>query len=306
MAQVWDADHELTADQAAELIVRQFPGLEPVHIEMIGVGWDNVAFRVNERWVFRFPRRKLGTDLIVNESRILPLLAPALPLPIPAPRFFGRAEGDYPYDFAGYALIPGETACCRQWTDTERVETAADLARFLAALHSIPIPTGATWAPGDLLRRADLPYRAPKLKERLQSLQGLVDEVDAARLCDLVDRLVQTPPHGGPPCWQHGDLYPRHLLADDRGRLCGVIDWGDVHLGDPAGDLAIVYTFLPAVAHDRFWHTYGPADEATKNRARFRAIHYGAILTTYGREIGDAPIREVGEYALRAATDAAD
>ena len=39
------------------------------------------------------------------------------------------------------------------------------------------------------------------------------------------------------PVFVHGDLYSRHLLVDDAGRPCGVIDWGDCHVGDPAVDL---------------------------------------------------------------------
>src|SRR6266849_3644209 len=40
-------------------------------------------------------------------QRVLPLLAPHLPLPIPAPEFVGIPDEGYPYPFAGYELIPG-------------------------------------------------------------------------------------------------------------------------------------------------------------------------------------------------------
>ncbi len=44
---------------------------------------------------------------------------------------------------------------------------------------------------------------------------------------------------------------------------------------------------------------YGPIDDATWNRARFRVIHYGALLVEYGTDTADKLIRAVGEYALR-------
>lgn len=301
---VWNADYELTIDAAALLIALQFPALIPVRIEMLGAGWDNVAYRVNEEYVFRFPRRKMGADLIANEVRALPNLAHSVHLPIPVPEHIGDPHGDYPYPFAGYRLIPGTTACRVDWTDEARAENAAALARFLSALHSIPVTTETrTWAPGDLIRRMDIPFRLPQLKERLEGIDGLVSGIDIGRLrrrvADLDDSSLRTEPG----CWVHGDLYARHLLVDEHLCLCGVIDWGDVHLGDPAVDLSIVYSFLPPSARPAFWTVYGEVDTQTQQRARFRAIHYGALLTTYGIDVGDEAIRRVAEYALKVAAE---
>jgi hypothetical protein len=46
-----------------------------------------------------------------NEARIMPRLAPHLPLPVTAPTHVAPADADYPFLFAGYPLIPGITAC---------------------------------------------------------------------------------------------------------------------------------------------------------------------------------------------------
>src|SRR4051812_7317300 len=139
MPHLWDADIHLPPARIAALIESQFLELAPVRVEALGRGWDNVAVRVNGRYVFRFPRRKLGAALIEREARALPLLAPHLPLPVPVPRFLGRPEGDYPYPFAGYHLIPGTTACGVGWTEEQRTRNAIPLGRFLAALHAVPI-----------------------------------------------------------------------------------------------------------------------------------------------------------------------
>ena len=97
----------------------------------------------------------------------------------------------------------------------------------------------------------------------------------------------------------HGDLYARHLLVDEAKALAGVIDWGDVHVGDPALDLSIAFSFLPPAARHTFRQTYGEIDEATWARARFRALHYGAILVEYGANSADLAIKALGEYALQ-------
>ena len=101
-----------------------------------------------------------------------------------------------------------------------------------------------------------------------------------------------------PACWVHGDLYARHLLADEVKNLVGVIDWGDLHLGDAALDLSIAWSFLHAEARTEFAAAYGVIGEASWNRARFRALNYGIILMLYGRDINDPHLRSVGEYAL--------
>jgi aminoglycoside phosphotransferase (APT) family kinase protein len=301
MPNPWDPDVDLSPTLIARLIEAQFPQLGPAGVEEFGVGWDNAAYLVNGRYVFRFPRRKAFAHSIANEIPILPLLAPHLPLPIPAPTFSGTPAGTYPYDFAGYPLIPGVTACRVDWTEEERAENAAALGRFLKALHGIAVDAETrSWAPGDDQRKADITWRGPQMKERLLALRGLPADLDVDALLTHTDRLASTPLYDGPPCWVHGDLYARHLLMDGNRRLCGVIDWGDTHLGDPALDLSVAWSFLPSSARPAFREAYGPIDDATWDRARFRALFYGAPLIEYGLDAGDEAMRRAGEYALRA------
>lgn len=42
----------------------------------------------------------------------------------------------------------------------------------------------------------------------------------------------------------HGDLVPEHILLDEKtGQLSGIIDFGDVALGDPAQDFLGFWTY---------------------------------------------------------------
>jgi len=298
MAQ-WEADITLTQEDAGRLVEQQFPELAPARLEPLGAGWDNAAYVVNGRWVFRFPRRKAFTGLLENEMRYLPRLAPHLPLRIPEPVWHGRPEAAFPYPFAGYELLPGETACAVRWTPEERLRNAPVLGRFLAALHGLPVDEETrAKAPGDELGRADLKKRAPILRERLAQLEAKQVEVDGATVRGWLSRLEHTPPWTKGTCWVHGDLYARHLVVDEQHGVTGVLDWGDVHLGDPAIDLTIAFTFLPPEARGAFREAYGDIDEATWNRARFRAFHYGVLLLNYGTSIGDEAMTRVARDAL--------
>lgn len=303
-AKRWDADLELSIGKAAGLIDRRFPILCPAQLELFGIGWDNTAYLVNGEYVFRFPRRRVAVPLIEHEIRILPLLAPHLPLPIPVPEFVGAPDDRFPYPFAGYRLIPGITADRAHCSDDDRAANAAALGRFLKALHLIPIDKQTRHgAPGDEIARADIAGRATILKDRIRSAAPTLPGIDSETLLKLVDRLASAPAHASASCWVHGDLYTRHLLVGKGDRLSGVIDWGDVHLGDPALDISIAFSFLPPEARALFREAYGSIHEATWDRSRFRAIHYGISLVEYGSDIGDEDIRAAGEYALRAAAE---
>ena len=96
----------------------------------------------------------------------------------------------------------------------------------------------------------------------------------------------------------HGDLYARHVLVDDEDAPCGVIDWGDVHLGEPAVDLGLAASFLPPGAHDAFREAYGPIDDATWRMARFRALLSAVSVLVYGHDTGDADVLHEGRKAL--------
>jgi aminoglycoside phosphotransferase (APT) family kinase protein len=96
----------------------------------------------------------------------------------------------------------------------------------------------------------------------------------------------------------HGDLYARHLLLDEKKNLCGAIDWGDLHVGDPALDLAIALTTLPQSALPMFLSAYGNVDRTAWERATYRAIYHSVLVAHYGHAAGDAEMLRVGIDSL--------
>src|SRR5262245_3134621 len=168
MARPWTAERVIDADLARALIEEQFPQLAPVRIEPLAVGWDNTAFRVNELYVFRFPRRQIVVPLIQTEARVMPGIASRLPLPVPVVTFVGRPGKVYPWPFVGHRLIPGRTACTAALNDAERTALAVPLARFLAALHGIPADEAQRLGAGpDPIAKLDFARRLPQAREIL-------------------------------------------------------------------------------------------------------------------------------------------
>lgn len=297
MANPWDPDVQLDEEAARRLIERQFPRLAPAALERFGQGWDNDAWLVNGAFVFRFPRRKLAAEICAHEVAVLPAIASRLPVPVPNPCFVGVPEEGYPYPFAGYARIPGRTADGVPLDDEDRERLAPALGAFLRTLHGTPPPTDT---PPDLIGRADLARNVERLEGRLALLEREPTEgVSAADVLSRARELSAAKPHEGALRLVHGDLYARHLLLDDEKRLCGVIDWGDVHAGDPALDLSAAFALLPPTARAAFFAAYGAIDNDTEARARFRALYSGTMLVHYGRSVGDVSLAKAGEVALR-------
>lgn len=290
MPPVWSAEFVVSDAQARALIEAQFPQLAPAIVEPLGVGWDNSAFGVNGAYVFRFPRRPIAAPLVETEGRLLPMLAPRLPLPIPTPTLLGHPGDGYPWPFIGHALIPGRTACAAALDQERRGRLAEPLARFLAALHATPAEEAARHGAGpDTLARLDLTRRLPRAHELLDRLTHRGEVANPRSLGAILDA---APPTYVPrsDVLVHGDLYARHLLVDTDDRLAGVIDWGDVHLGDPAVDLAIAHTFLPPAAQDAFRRAYGAIDDATWRIARLRGVWHTLMVLEYGLGVADSDL----------------
>lgn len=290
----WDAEQSVVPELATKLIETQFLELAPVSLELFGEGWDNIAYFVNQKFVFRFPRRQISVDLINIENSLLANLANQLPLPIPNPIYIGKPSEDYAWPFSGYQILEGQTACRAHLTHEERSKLAKPLAEFLKALHAIK-----SGAPDDQLRRLDVEMRYPKAHANLSQIEKLGLLPDMKPLFERLESFKHIRNTSPLKVLCHGDLYARHLLISPERKLCGIIDWGDAHLGNPAVDLSIVYSFLPPSARASFWEIYGTPDFNTQKLAEFRALFSASQIVVYAHDVGDADLLAEGLEALK-------
>lgn len=298
----WDPEIEVDVDRARALIESQFPELRDVSVTEVAAGWDNVVHLVDERWAFRFPRRAIAIPGVHREIEVLPRLAAHLPLPIPEPRFIGTPTDDYPWPWFGAAYLPGSELADSGLPDERRVELGASLGAFLRGLHAPALASRiAASLPVDPMRRADMGFRIPHARRRLDQ----VIEAGFWQSTDAVERLI-TEATGLPPPPRtlvlHGDLHMRHVLVDDAGSATGIIDWGDVSAGDPSADLSIAYGSLAGGARRAFLDAYGPVDGLTELRARVIAVFLAAALLLYAADRGMEALRAESERSLERAT----
>ncbi len=290
----WQATHAVTLPRARGLIADQWPALATAPLVPFGQGWDNDAFLLDDRYVVRFPRRALAVPLMALEARVLPWLATQTGLPIPAPVFVGRPGRGFPAPWAAYLRLPGRTADRVALAPAARRALAEPLGGWLRRLHGVdPAAAAAHGVPGDTLGRADADRRLALAEARLDALAAAHPARIARYRAGLASAYAALRPedrHGSAtPRLVHGDLYVRHLLLDG-GAPSGLIDFGDVHLGDPALDLAIGWLLLPPSAHPAFHSAYGGVDPHAWARARFRAVHHTVAVWQYALAVDDGPL----------------
>lgn len=295
MTEPWRAEREVTAELALGLIREQFPDLGAGGIRPLGSGWDNTAFLVDGDLVFRFPRKQSTVALLQRETRVMPVLAGRLPLAVPDPRWAGRPTERFPWPFAGYRRLAGVSADVAELTDEERTAAAEPLGAFFAALHATPID--GLDLPGDEIGRTAFARRMGDLETRLAHLARRGHIASAEPWLRLFAEPLPAPPPSA--VLVHGDVYVRHLLVDQARRVSGVIDWGDVHAGDPGVDLQVMYAFLPPRARGIFLRAYGPVDERTRRTARLRAAFHAPALAWFADSTDDAPLLREALAAMR-------
>ena len=266
---------DVTADLARALLADQHADLASLPLHGRTFGWDNLTWRLGDDLALRFPVRAMSSTLVEREQRWLPVLAPRLPVPVPAPVRDGRPALGYPWAWSVVPWLAGDQVAATPVAD--RTAWAGELAAALAALHS-PAPRDAPVNP----------YRGVPLADRYDVMVGRqtpdVPQVDALRAA--LDAGRAAPAWDRDPVWVHGDPHPGNLVSH-HGHLTGLIDFGDLCAGDPASDLAAAWLTFDAAGREVFAARTQAArgwDDATWVRARAWAASYVPVLLAHPEE----------------------
>lgn len=281
------AEFEVDEHQARRLLAAQHPDLAHLKVVSIASGWDNCMLRLGDTLALRFPRRQIAAQLMQHEQRWLPQFKERLPLKIPAPIRVGIAQFQYPWMWSVTPWIEGETADLSP-PDSSQGDL---LAGFFEALHK-PVPADAPYNP---YRGVPLSERAAAFADRVAKLEGRTTLLDARVPALWSDALAAE--NDAAPTWIHGDLHPRNVLVE-KGRLTGIIDWGDMARGDRAVDLAAVWMLLPELeSRRRAIAGCRSVSAATWRRARGWALLYSVILLSSGL-VDDSRMVAIAERTL--------
>ncbi len=223
-------------------------------------------------------------------------------------------------------LLSGEPVQAGPWSD----ELAGDVAEVLRALHQLPCRYAGPLA-------EDTPL-TEESNERSRQWEGAADALEGTSrglvsgICDrwflatiwpfdrteLREHAIATPApelleplrghrakisaagESGPIGVCHSDLHAEHLLVDDRGRLSGLLDFGDAFIGAVAWDFALLLHYYGEANTEAVLAAY-TAEETERTALLTQAKTLAIAVAAY--KVAKSPDRPELTDKLREALD---
>lgn len=216
-----------------EMITSNFENMKINHIMQLGEGWMNTAYLINHELVFRFPKDKDGTIDIEKEIKSLPNLKKHISLNIPEFIYIGKQDNGYP--FVGYRLLPGEPMneqlfCAYPSEIKDKI--AHQIAEFMDQIGSFSVEQAKNLNIPEKNFRQHYLEIFNKVKEKAFPI---INQDMQTYISFRFETYLENKNHFEySPTVLHADLSMDHLLFDQkRQELTGIIDFGDMKIGDP-------------------------------------------------------------------------
>ena len=262
---------EVTVDAALvrNMISEQFPQWSQLEVKKIRPsGTVNTIYRLGDEMYVRLPRLETGVSALQKELQWLPHLVDKVTLSVPSPIAQGDPTDEYPFHWAVYKWLHGETFNLEL---IDAIDTAKRLANFVSQLRMVD----STDAPRSL-RCLPLQKSDDLVGSTIRQLRGVID-TDAVMV--LWDTCLKSPCWDGVSVFTHGDLLPSNLLVYQN-RLNAIIDFGSLGVGDPAVDVIPAWSVFENDDREAF-RTALDVDDATWTRAKGLALRQALLIIPY-------------------------
>ena len=228
----------ISTELCKNAITRCFPQITVTTIQRNDEGWDNCVFLINYEFIFRFPRYPEAARRLDLERRLLPELQKVLNTPIPQFEFVSSDCLEFKRQFVGYRMIKGvpliPTLLRQHHSEALTQKLATQIAEFLSSLHSFPVEKALELG---VLRNQKKEGIFTFYKEIQRKVFPILKRQEQEWARNLFESFLNNEQFFQyTPVLLHGDFSSDHILFDkDQGRI-GIIDFGDVSIGDPASD----------------------------------------------------------------------
>lgn len=233
------------------LIIQQFPEWQNLPIRAVAEsGWDNRTFHLGDEMLVRLPKDAEHAPPILKEYKWLTILAKKISIPITIPVALGHPSEIYPWHWVVNSWLAGSVASHKSIKNLNAF--AKSLGEFLREFQSIDTTDGPKAGTHNFFRGGLLNVYDSEVRDAISKIINPQQKVLATRLWE---HAISTE-WQGLPVWVHGDLAVGNILVND-GKLSGIIDFGQLAVGEPACDLVIAWNFLSGESRDTFKNTVG-------------------------------------------------
>lgn len=216
-----------------ETILKNFENVKIDHIIKLGEGWMNRAYLINHKFVFRLPKEKDGAIDTEKEIKALSNLKKHISLNIPQFIYCGKQDNGYP--FVGYKILPGvpmNEQLFHSLSSRTKDEIAYQIAEFMDQISSFCVEQAKDLNIQESNFHQDYFEIFHEVKEKV--FTKISQEMQAYISFRFKTYLENKDYFRYSPKLLHADLSLEHLLFDQkRKKLTGVIDFGDIRIGDP-------------------------------------------------------------------------
>ena len=242
-------DNIINTKATKYLLEHTFSSLKVETIEVLGSGYDSVAYLVNHEYVFKIKfsaDKKKGYE---KEKAIYAFLNKNLNTDIKIPNIeYSYISGDL--FILGYKEIKGKFLSPDLYNSLKIEEQQLlkeDIAIFLRKMHDLDISNISSYT---IDNKQSILEEYELLRSTIyDSLSAIEKEYIEA----FMQRLKTTDIFNGKKCLCHNDFSCNHLLLNDNNRLCGIIDFGDAGIVDEYCD----FIYLLEDSEEEIGHEFG-------------------------------------------------
>lgn len=222
-----------TFENIKRIIKYEFPLFDVSMIKKIGEGDNSKAFLLNQNYIFRFPKRNEVKQNLKKEIAVLARIRNQFNLEIPNIEFVSKD-----INFVGYKIIKGEFITFEIYNSLPmefQLQIQKSLSEFLSQFHST-----------NLTMLKDCELETMNLKEEysdnFENVQKIIFPNISRQNRELIEQLFAAYLNNHKnfeykPTLIHNDFSTDHILIDiSSKKITGIIDFGDIAIGDPDYD----------------------------------------------------------------------
>lgn len=227
--------------RAYAVVESHFENLAEHQVNIFRDGYDHTVIVVDGKTAFRFAKNQEYLDKMPVVSSFLKEFAPLSSVSVPVPEIFN----DHDVTYEKYEFLPGKALkeeIAREFTTDNLAAIGVSLGSFLSTLHSFPA-----------LRATELgiPINDPlkEWQERYDSVRHhifpIISTAERLWISNLFGNFLSLLSKADLSLTvTHFDIKPDHIIVNPESqKLVGIIDFGDMRIGDPAYDFTFFTRF---------------------------------------------------------------